>query len=244
MSESVRTYLASMPHFGMLPDEELDHLAKQAESQHFAKDHIMAHQGQTRIRHIYIIKNGQISIYDEMSGRRELGGYIKTGEVFGGITLLMNAGISLRTVLVDTETDAYLIPQEKFLDLCARYKEFYAFFVDNFSKNITDPALDTIIASGQAKIFLSGVAPFSFLPDEALEKAADGLSMVSHPKDTILFSQGRTRIGHLYILQKGSAERYYEQDGKKNMRDMLSEGDLYGGISMLLNDAFRSERWK
>lgn len=95
MSDTVRSYLENMPHFGMLPEEELDHLAEQAESRHFAKGEIMARQGETRIHHIYIIEAGQISIYDEMSGRRQLGGYIKTGEVFGGITLLMNAGISL-----------------------------------------------------------------------------------------------------------------------------------------------------
>ncbi len=236
MSETVRSYLRSMPHFGILPNEELDQLAELAESRHFVKDDLLARQGQTRIRHIYVIVRGQISIYDEISGQRKLGGYIKAGEVFGGITLLMNAGVSLRTVLVDEDTDAYLIPHEKFLDLCARFKEFYAFFVDNFSKNISDPALDTVIASGQAKIFLAGVAPFSFLPEEALDKATEALSAVSYPKGTILFSQERSRVGHLYILQKGSAERYYEQNGRKNMRGMLSEGDLYGGISMLLND--------
>ena len=236
MSDNVRSYLENMPHFGMLPEEELDRLAQHAGSRHFAKGEIMARQGETRLNHIYIIKSGQISIYNETGGRRELGGYIKTGEVFGGITLLMNAGLSLRTVLVDQGADAYMIPKEEFLDLCARYKGFYAFFVDNFSKHISDQALDTIIASGQAKIFLTGVAPFSFLPDEAIDKAADGLVMVSYPKGTILFSQGRSRVGHLYILQKGSAERYYQQNGQKNMRDILTEGDVYGGISMLLND--------
>jgi CBS domain-containing protein len=236
MSDTVRSYLESMPHFGMLPEEELDLLAEQARSRHFTKGEIIARQGETRIHHIYIINTGQVAIYNEISGRRQMGGYIKTGEVFGGITLLMNAGISLRTVMADKETDTYLIPKEKFLDLCARHKAFFAYFVDNFSKHITDPALDTIITSGQAKIFLAGVAPFSFLPDEAIDKIADGLSMVSYPKETILFFQGRSRVGHLYILQKGSAENYYEQDGRKNIRNILTEGDVYGGISILLND--------
>ncbi|MGD9367137.1 MAG: putative nucleotidyltransferase substrate binding domain-containing protein [Desulfobacteraceae bacterium] len=236
MKDMVRSYLKSMPHFEMLPEEELGYLAGQAIARHLPKGHLLAEQGKTTIQHIYVIRSGQISIYDEKSGKRELGGFIKTGEVFGGITLLMNAGISLRTVLVDEETDAFLIPQEKFLDLCARNKDFYGFFVNNFSKHITDPALDTIIASGQAKIFLSGVAPFSFLPEEAIEDAASRLSSVFHPKGSILFSQGRSRVGYLYILQKGSAERYYAHNGQKSMRDILSEGDVYGGISMLLND--------
>lgn len=236
MREKIRSYLEKMPHFQMLPVKELDHLAEQSIGRHLSKGEVLAEQGKTSIHHIYVIKNGQISIYDEKNGKRQLGGYIKNGEVFGGITLLMNAGISLRTVLVDEDTEAYLIPKEKFLDLCTRYSGFYAYFVDNFSKHIKDPALDTIIASGQAKIFLSGVAPFSFLPEDAVEMAAQKISMVFHPKGTVLFTQGRTRVGYLYILQKGSAERYYEQNGQKRMRDILAEGDLYGGISMLLNN--------
>jgi len=236
MGQSIRSYMEKMPHFDMLPARELDQLAVLAVYRHFAKGEVLAEQGKTTISHIYVISEGQISIYDEKSGRPQLGGHIKAGEVFGGITLLMNAGVSLRTVLVDEETDTYLIPQENFLDLCARYKNFYAYFVHNFSQHVSDPALDTIISSGQAKIFLSEIAPFSFLPEEAVDQAANNLSMVHHTKGTVLFMQGRTRVGYLYILQKGSAERYYEQGGQKTMRDILSEGDLYGGISMLLND--------
>ncbi len=236
MGEAVRHYLENMPHFKMLPEKELDYLAEQSIGQNLSKGMVLAQQGKTKIRHIYIIKSGQLSLYDEKTGKRQLGGHIKTGEVFGGITLLMNGGISLRTVLVDEQTDAYLIPQADFLDLCARYKDFHAFFLDNFSKHLKDPSLDTIIASGQAKIFLSGVGPFTFLPEEAVEDAARAISMVFQPKGSILFTQGRTRVGYLYILHKGSAERYYDRNGKKEMRDILSEGDMYGGISMLLND--------
>jgi CBS domain-containing protein len=236
MRETVRDYLGQMPHFKMLPENELDVLAEQSVSQNLSKGMVLARQGKTRIRHIYIIKSGQLSLYDEKTGKGHMGGHIKTGEVFGGITLLMNAGISLRTVLVDRPTVAYLVPQADFLDLCARYKDFHAFFLDNFSRHLKDPALDTIIASGQAKMFLSDVGPFTFLPAEAVELAASTISMVFYPKGSILFTQGRTRVGYLYILQKGSAERYYERNGKKEMHDILSEGDLYGGISILLND--------
>ena len=84
--------------------------------------------------------------------------------------------------------------------------------------------------------FLSGVAPFSFLPEEELKKIASEVSTVHYPKDTILFVQERSRIECLYIIQKGAAERYYEQSGKKTLHIFLSKGDVFGGISMLLND--------
>lgn len=229
-------YLSRMPHFAMLPAEELTNIAAQAIHRTFEKGSLLAEQGKTRITHIHVIIKGQFSLYESKNEKREVGGYIKAGEVFGGITLLMNGGISVRSVEVDEPTEAYLIPQEIFLDLCTRYKDFYEFFVKNFSKHIFDPALNTMIVSGQARIFLAGVAPFSFLSDDVLEKVATQLSMVFHPKGSHLFTQGRSRVGYLYILQKGSAERYYEQDGRKTMSHILTDGDIYGGISMLLND--------
>jgi CBS domain-containing protein len=236
MQAQIRTYLGTMPHFRMLPETELDRLAGAADHQVLAEGSVLAHQAETLIQHIYVVRRGQFSIYNDNHGKPQLGGHIKAGEVFGGISLLMNAGVSLRTVQVDQETEAYLIPRETFLDLCARHKDFYSFFIENFSQHISDPALDTIIISGQAKLFLSSVEPFSMLPDDAMEQVSRELAMVFHKKGAILFSQGRTRVGHLYVLQKGSGERYFEQGGQKQMRDIMGEGDLYGGISMLLND--------
>lgn len=84
--------------------------------------------------------------------------------------------------------------------------------------------------------FLSGVAPFSFLPEEELKKIVSEVSVVHYPKDTILFVQEQSRIEYLYIIQQGTAEQYYEQSGKKTLHVFLSKGDVCGGISMLLND--------
>jgi CBS domain-containing protein len=86
------------------------------------------------------------------------------------------------------------------------------------------------------RLFLSGIDPFSFLPEEEIKRIAGSLSRVSYPKGTLLFIQGKTRVGYLYILQQGAAERYYEDSGEKKIRGLLSEGDIFGGISMLLND--------
>lgn len=236
MSQETRLFLEELPHFRMLPAHEMDKFAAHAHLFALAPGTLLAEQGKTPIEHIYIVKSGQISLYDQKPEGVVLGGFIKRNEVFGGITLLMNGGISLRTVRVDEETEAYLIPKALFLDLCRRYKSFYDYFVENFSKHIFDPSLSAIITSGQAKVFLAELAPFSFLPEKELEHVVANLSMVSHPKGALLFRQGATRLGYLYILQKGVSERFYERDGRKTMLDILSEGDLYGGISMLVND--------
>jgi CBS domain-containing protein len=91
-------------------------------------------------------------------------------------------------------------------------------------------------SSGLVKIFLSNSAPFTFLPEDAVEQAANAISPARSLRGSVLFVQGKTRISSLRILHKGAAESYYEQDGRKNVREILGEGDMYGGISMLLND--------
>ena len=236
MNEQAFKYLSGMPHFSFLSDIELKKISNKTSFKSLPKDTLFAVQNKTNIDSIFVVEKGSFALYDEKQGERKLIGHIKPGEVFGGITILMNGGISLRTVIVDKDCSGYMIPKEDFLDYCTRNKAFYEYFVKNFSKNIFDESLGSIISIGQAKHFLFSINPFSFLPEEEIEQAAAKLTMVQHPADTVLFVQERSRVGYLYILQKGSAERYYEENHEKTMSEMLSEGDIYGGISMLVND--------
>jgi len=236
MNEQAFKYLSGMPHFSFLSKSELEKISDKTSFKSYPKDTLFAVQNKTTINSIFVVEKGSFSLYDEKEEDKELIGHIKPGEVFGGITILMNGGISLRTVIVEKDCSGYTIPKEDFIDYCTRNKAFYEYFVKNFSKNIFDDTLDSIIETGQAKHFLSRLDPFSFLPAEEIALIAKNLTIVQHSEDTVLFVQERSRVGYLYILQKGSAERYYEENFNKTMSEMLSEGDIYGGISMLVND--------
>jgi CBS domain-containing protein len=236
MDETIFRYLSKMPHFSFLPEAELRRVAAAAREVKLEKATCFARQGRTRIDEILVIVKGELTLFDEQEDRRHPIGSIKPGEVFGGITILMNARISLRTVQIEVPTVAYAVSADIFQDLCNRYEDFYEYFLQNFSKSIFDASLSALIETGQASNFLSRVAPFSMLPEDVLEQAAGQLSFVRYPEDVVLFVQGRTRIGYLYILQKGAAERYFEEGGRKTLSGMLGPGDIYGGISMLLND--------
>ncbi|MBA4396313.1 MAG: signal transduction protein, partial [Syntrophus sp. (in: bacteria)] len=41
---------------------------------------------------------------------------------------------------------------------------------------------------------------------------------------------------HLYIIRKGAVERYYKEDEHEILREFLSDGDIFGGVSMLLHN--------
>lgn len=83
--------------------------------------------------------------------------------------------------------------------------------------------------------FLSQVAPFSFLSEDQLERIIPLFSKIHYPRNTVIFVQGRSKIDHLYIIYQGIAERYFEEKDRKIMLEIMTKGDIYGGISMLLN---------
>ncbi len=236
MEQGIRRFLSALPHFSFLSDEELENVVFQSKFSHFSEGYSISTQGKTQIKNVLVVITGQLSLYRDDGGREKLTGYIKKGEVFGGISVMLNAGISLRTVKAETEVDAISIPDTVIMEVCTKNKAFYEYFLANFSHNIFDKSLDAITRAGRDHLFLSEIDPFTFLPEEEVGRISGSLSRVSYPKGTILFVQGKTRVGYLYILQKGAAERYYEENGKKTMVEILAEGDIYGGISMLLHD--------
>ena len=236
MMDKAANYLAGMPHFSILPDQEIEDISKDISFKRYASGTQLAVKDETAIDNIYIVVKGSLSLFDIHQGELVPSGFIKSGEVFGGITILMNGGVSLRTVIVEKDCSGYEIPSEIFQDLCARYPKFYDFFLKNFSKHVFDDSIKTLIETGQARHFLSGIEPFSFLTEASIDDAIEELSIVHYPKDRVLLVQGRSRVGHLYVVQQGSAERYFEERGQKTIQSVLGEGDIYGGISMLLND--------
>jgi len=86
------------------------------------------------------------------------------------------------------------------------------------------------------RLILKSIDPFSYLTEEDLAATVNELSKATHVKGTRLFIQGRSRVTHLYILLQGAAQYFYERNNQKTMIGYLAEKDVYGGISMLVND--------
>ena len=80
-------------------------------------------------------------------------------------------------------------------------------------------------------------APFSFLPEKAMEDLLSHFSSETIKKDTILLVQEISSTGKFLVLSQGSAQYYFEQNNEKTLQGRLNQGDNFGGISILLNDA-------
>ena len=232
--EALKLYSRAKP-FRLLPEEAIAELAEWTTELRAPRGRLVAEQAKTEIGKIFYIRKGAIDLYYEQDGEKALGARLVAGETFGGISILMNAGVAVRTARVEDDALFYVIPSERFLALCEKHPPFREYFTDAFQKRKRDESYASILVTGQARDFLSRIVPFSFLTEADLEEMVNALSLLHHEAGTILFVQGKSRIDYLYIIQSGAAELYYEQAGEKSTRGYLGEGDNYGGISMLLN---------
>ena len=224
------------PVFASLPEKELQNICSNITKEQYKKGYILSRQDQTALDKIYIIESGSLEIFFDDGGEKVLRGTLGRGDVFGGIAILMNGGKSPRTVMVQEDATLYVMSKENFIDLCTRNQSFYTFFVETFHDRMLDKSYAAIFQSSQLSNFLSKILPFTFLPEEVLKEISKEISLVHYSSGTRLFYQGKSKVEHLYIIQKGAAERYFEEGEEKTLRGVLGEGDMYGWISMLVNN--------
>ncbi len=235
MDDETYPFLSSAKSLSMLPQSELARILPHLTSLTCVEGTVLATQGKTRLSGLYILKQGVLEAFFEEKGKKVLSLTLLPGDLYGGISILMNAGLSIRTVRAQEAAILYLLPADRFLSACAANKAFNDQFVDAFAKRMADEAYAGRVIENQATGFLSAIAPFSFLPEDAIEEAATQLSMLFCPRDSFMFYQGISKVEHLYIIYKGAVEIFYEESGRKSMSALLSEGDIYGGISLLMN---------
>ena len=232
--EALKRYSRAIP-FRLLPEDAIEELAEWTTEIRAPRGQLVAEQAKTEIGKIFYIRKGAIELYYERNGEKTLGGRLVGGETFGGISILMNAGVAVRTAKVEDDALLYAIPADRFLAMCEQHPRFRNYFTEEFQQRKRNDNYASILVTGQARDFLSRVVPFSFLSETDLDEMVNALSLIHHNAGTVLFVQGQSRIDYLYIIQEGAAELYYEQAGEKSIKGYLGEGDSYGGISMLLN---------
>ena len=179
MKDEILKFLADLPPFARLPEKDLAQAVEQASVQAFPKKTILSVQGRTTLKHVYIVKEGSLELFYETENEKTLSGFLKPGEIFGGIYILMNAGLSVRTVQTVDDVTLYTLPQDVFLDLCKRHDFFYDFFAEKFRDRMSNEAYASVATSGQIQHFLSRLVPFSFLPEEEIDGVTNPLELIA-----------------------------------------------------------------
>ncbi len=227
--------LSEISLFSCLPDGKRSQMAGSARTVRLKAGETLATQGKTPVEGVYIVRSGSLERYYENRGKRILGGRLGPGDVYGGASLLINAGLSIRTVVAAESSVLFCIPKKIFLECSLVDHPACERFADTLQHWMEDEAHAEVMGISRAMHFLNDTPPFSFLPETELEELASIVSTVIHPKGTVLFTQESSRIDALHIIVSGAAERYYEEKGEKKLRGRLGEGETYGGISLLIN---------
>ncbi|MFH1983654.1 MAG: DUF294 nucleotidyltransferase-like domain-containing protein [Pseudomonadota bacterium] len=232
---SLDDFLQQHP-YSLLSSKDARSLSERLTEKLISAGTIFAVQGRTRLEGVYLIRNGSLELFYDKKEEKQLSGILGPGDIFGGISILMNQGISVRTAKAQTDCAFFFLPTDAFTDLCTRYVKFREYFVETFSRRMLNESYASILALNQITTFLSVLEPFSLLKPEELEAVVANTQMVTYPAETVLFIQDRSRVENLHVVYKGAAERYYEEDGRKTLLALAGEGDLFGGISMLVNN--------
>ncbi|MCG8336718.1 MAG: DUF294 nucleotidyltransferase-like domain-containing protein [Proteobacteria bacterium] len=236
MNATVSEFLSKVKPFNSLPEEDFEIISQSAAIEELPADSILTVQGKPSFENVHIVKEGLIELFYDRGGKRILSGLVSQGQVCNGIAQIMNSGVAIRTAITKQDSTLVNIPTSLFDKIAARHKPFRDYFAKIYHKLMHDESYSSIVISSQAKQFLSQVDPFSFLPEKEIEKVAQQVFIAHYKKDKVLFSQGQSTVDYLYIIQKGAAERYFEENNEKKLSGILMEGQMFGGISMLLNN--------
>jgi CBS domain-containing protein len=139
-------FLSQVKPFDLLPAVELERIADELMEICFPKGSVLFHQKISTVTHIHIVKEGRLERFIEEGEEKRLRMVLNVGDVYGGISILMNKGTAIRSLQSMENATCYILPKNRFLELCGRYDEFSDFFTSTFGKQMLDRCYAAMIA--------------------------------------------------------------------------------------------------
>jgi len=140
------TAIAQTPPFSFLPEEKISDLQPHFSEETGKKNEVKFVRGKTRVTSLYVVARGSAELYFEKSGEKTLRRMLSEGDCFGGISLLLNDSLAVRTMRLSEKTRFYTLPAEVFLDLCNEFGDFKEFFTNTFGKTMLDRSYAEMIS--------------------------------------------------------------------------------------------------
>ncbi len=136
--------------FSFLSEKVMGELFEHFSIEEYKKGLTLFVQGESKVEKLYVIIKGSLQRYYESSKGKKLSGELGEGDVYGGMSMLINNYYSVVTLKVAEDSVLYTLPAEKFLDLCSKFKHFKEFFTNTFGKWMQNKSYAGIMAR-QAK---------------------------------------------------------------------------------------------
>ena len=141
-----KTFLSTVTPFDLLPDSEIEPAAASLTKSHQLRDMTLCVQGKTRLNYVYIVIEGKLEQFILENQEKTLRGFLHEKNIYGGLSLLFNKGLSIRTVKTVEDTTLYRLPKDVFLEICTRNVGFTQHFTGLFSRKMQERPYVAFIA--------------------------------------------------------------------------------------------------
>jgi CBS domain-containing protein len=130
----------------VLPDKKQKQIGNDFVLEKILKNQILFEQEITKVDKFYILSKGLASYYYEEKNRQILTGRLKPGDNFGGISILLNDAVSIRSLIALEDCSFTTISADAFLKLCKENQEFQDYFTNEFGKCMLNKSFAGIIS--------------------------------------------------------------------------------------------------
>ncbi|WP_321494368.1 DUF294 nucleotidyltransferase-like domain-containing protein [uncultured Desulfobacter sp.] len=189
MSQDYFVFLSKTEPFSFLPEEEIKHIAELIQVELFNEKKILFLQGISRLEKIYILKEGKAERFYEDIDKKKVACALHQGEVFGGISILLNESVVIRSLGIQDRTCFYTFPKNVFISLCDKYEAFKYHFITIFGQRmLADKTYSNLIANKRRD------------KDQSIQFFSNSISSVI--RKNVLFCGANNSIKDAAILMK------------------------------------------
>ena len=132
--------------FSLLSNQEQKKLTHAFSYEKVTKDTVLLEQDITKVEKLYTLSKGSARYYYAMNNTNILTGKLKTEDNFGGLSILLNDAISIRTLKVLEDSVFITLTAELFLTICNENPEFQNYFTNEFGKCMLNKSFAGIIS--------------------------------------------------------------------------------------------------
>jgi len=136
MNKDRTGFLAAVEPFDLLPEQEVEKTAQNLTESSYPADKVLFVQNKTILNSVYIVVKGRLEKYIKDHESKKLSEILEKQSVYGGLSILFNRSISIRSVKTLEHSILYSLPREDFLEHCSRYPEFIQYFTAQFCRHM------------------------------------------------------------------------------------------------------------
>jgi len=132
--------------FSLLSKETQEELATAFSYEKVKKETILLEQEITSVEKVYLLSKGRARYYYELNNTKILTGELEPGDNFGGLSILLNDAVCIRSLKILEDSVFITLKAELFLVVCKANPEFQDYFTNEFGKCMLNKSFAGIIS--------------------------------------------------------------------------------------------------